>query len=131
VVAMFFGMPTALYPAFARNFGGPSVLGLLYAAPGVGSLVATATSGWTKHVDRHGLAVIVAAAAWGVGILLRGLAPNLPLALAALAVAGAADMARGSFRSTIWDQTIPDGLRGRLAGVEQVSDWSGAVGGGV
>src|SRR5947207_111495 len=27
IVAMFFGMPTALYPAFARNFGGPSVLG--------------------------------------------------------------------------------------------------------
>ena len=127
IVAMFFGMPTALYPAFARNFGGPSVLGLLYTAPSVGSLVATATSGWTKRVHRHGLAVIVAAGAWGVGILLLGLAPNLELALAALAFAGAADMVSGIFRSTIWNQTIPDRLRGRLAGIEQVSYSSGPL----
>jgi len=127
IVAMFFGMPTALYPAFARNFGGPSVLGLLYTAPSVGSLVATATSGWTKRVQRHGLAVIVAAGAWGVGILLLGLAPNLELALAALAFAGAADMVSGIFRSTIWNQTIPDRLRGRLAGIEQVSYSSGPL----
>jgi MFS family permease len=127
IVAMFFGMPTALYPAFARRFGGPSVLGLLYAAPSVGSLIATATSGWTKHVHRHGLAVIVAAGAWGVGILLLGLAPSLPLALAALAFAGAADMVSGIFRSTIWNQTIPDRLRGRLAGIEQVSYSTGPL----
>ena len=124
---MFFGMPTALYPAFARNFGGPSVLGLLYTAPSIGSLVANATSGWTKRVHRHGLAVIVAAGAWGVGILLLGLAPNLELALAALAFAGAADMVSGVFRSTIWNQTIPDRLRGRLAGIEQVSYSSGPL----
>jgi MFS family permease len=127
IVAMFFGMPTALYPAFALEFGGPGVLGLLYAAPSVGSLIATATSGWTKRVHRHGLAVIVAAAAWGVGILLLGLAPNLPLALAALAFAGAADMVSGIFRSTIWNQTIPDRLRGRLAGIEQVSYSTGPL----
>jgi MFS family permease len=127
IVAMFFGMPTALYPAFARNFGGPSVLGLLYTAPSIGSLVANATSGWTKRVHRHGLAVIVAAGAWGVGILLLGLAPNIELALAALAFAGAADMVSGIFRSTIWNQTIPDRLRGRLAGIEQVSYSSGPL----
>jgi MFS family permease len=127
IVAMFFGMPTALYPAFAQNFGGPGVLGLLYTAPSVGSLVATATSGWAKRVHRHGLAVIVAAGAWGLGILLVGLAPNLGLALAALAFAGAADMVSGIFRSTIWNQTIPDRLRGRLAGIEQVSYSSGPL----
>ena len=127
LVAMFFGMPTALFPAFALEFGGPGVLGLLYAAPSAGALLATATSGWTKRVHRHGLAVIVAAAAWGVGILLLGLAPNLPLALAALAFAGGADMVSGIFRSTIWNQTIPDRLRGRLAGIEQVSYSTGPL----
>jgi MFS family permease len=127
IVAMFFGMPTALYPAFAKNFGGPSVLGLLYTAPSIGSLAANATSGWTRRVHRHGLAVVVAAGAWGVGILLLGLAPNLELALAALAFAGAADMISGVFRSTIWNQTIPDRLRGRLAGIEQVSYSSGPL----
>jgi MFS family permease len=127
IVAMFFGMPTALYPAFAKEFGGPAVLGLLYTAPSVGALLATATSGWTSCVHRHGLAVIVAASVWGLGILLLGLAPNLPLALAALVLAGAADMVSGIFRMTIWNQTIPDRLRGRLAGIEQVSYSSGPL----
>ena len=127
IVAMFFGMPQALFPAFANRFGGASVLGLLYAAPSAGSLVATLTSGWTSRVYRHGLGVILAAGAWGVGIVLLGLAPDLPLALAALAFAGAADMVSGIFRSTIWNQTIPDRLRGRLAGIEQVSYSSGPL----
>jgi MFS family permease len=30
-------------------------------------------------------------------------------------------MSSGIFRQTLWNQTIPDGLRGRLAGIEQVS----------
>jgi MFS family permease len=127
MVAMFFGMPQALFPALANRFGGASVLGLLYAAGPAGSLGATLTSGWTARIRRHGLGVIAAAAAWGVGITLLGLAPSLPLALAALAFAGAADMVSGIFRSTIWNQTIPDRLRGRLAGIEQVSYSSGPL----
>jgi len=127
MVAMFFGIPTALYPAFAEEFGGAGVLGLMYAAPSVGSFLATLTSGWTSRVHRHGLAVILAAAAWGVGVTLLGFAPNIELALVALAFAGAADMISGIFRSTIWNQTIPDRLRGRLAGIEQVSYSSGPL----
>jgi MFS family permease len=127
VVAMFFGMPMALFPAFADELGGPGVLGLLYAAPSVGSLLATLTSGWTGRVHRHGLGVIVAAGAWGIGIIGFGLAPNLPLALAGLAFAGGADMVSGIFRGTIWNQTIPDHLRGRLAGIEQVSYSTGPL----
>ena len=127
MVAMFFGMPQALFPALANKFGGAGVLGLLYAAPSAGSLVATVTSGWTSRVHRHGLGVIIAAAAWGVGIIVLGVAPWLWLALGALAFAGAADMVSGIFRSTIWNQTIPDRLRGRLAGIEQVSYSSGPL----
>jgi MFS family permease len=127
IVAMFFAMPQALFPAFAHEFGGASVLGLLYAAPSVGSLLATATSGWTSHVHRHGVAVVVAAAAWGGAIALVGLMSSLWLALLFLALAGAADMVSGIFRSTIWNQTIPDHLRGRLAGIEQVSYSSGPL----
>lgn len=33
----------------------------------------------------------------------------------------------GIFRGTIWNQTIPDHLRGRLAGIEQVSYRSGPL----
>jgi MFS family permease len=127
IIAMFFGMPMALFPAIASEFGGAEVLGLLYAAPSVGSLVATLTSGWVARVHRHGLAIIIAAGAWGVAIVAFGLAPNLPLALVFLGAAGAADMISGVFRGTLWNQTIPDRLRGRLAGIEQVSYSSGPL----
>ena len=131
MVAMFFGMPMALFPALADDLGGAGALGLLYAAPSIGSFVATATSGWTGRVHRHGAAVCVAAVVWGVGITLLGFAPNLPLAVAALVLAGGADMISGVFRSIIWNQTIPDRLRGRLAGIEQVSYSTGPLLGNV
>lgn len=118
--AMFFGMPLALFPALAESFGGASV-GLFYAMPAVGSLAVTLTSGWTSRVSRHGLAVMIAAMAWGLAIIGFGLAGRLWLALLFLALAGAADMVSGLFRMTIWNQTIPDHLRGRLASIEMIS----------
>ena len=124
--AMFFGMPMALFPAVAEGFGGASV-GLLYAAPAFGAMCVTLTSGWAKRVNRHGLCVAVAAACWGAAVVGFGLAGRLWLALVCLAVAGAADMVSGLFRSLIWNQTIPDHLRGRLAGIEVVSYTTGPL----
>ena len=121
IVAMTFGMPMALFPAIAQGLGGPSVLGLLYAAPAVGSFLFFATSGWARHVHRHGMGVIVAATLWGVAIIGFGVAPGLVAALFFLAFAGAADAMSGLYRQLIWNQTIPDSLRGRLASIELLS----------
>jgi MFS family permease len=126
-VAMVFGMPLALFPAIADHLGGPRVLGLLYAAPAVGALLASLTSRWTARVHRHGRAVLGAAAVWGLAIVAFGLSDRFPLALAFLALAGAADGVSGLFRMTIWNQTIPDDLRGRLASIEIVSYTSGPL----
>jgi MFS family permease len=123
--AMFFGMPMALFPQIASGLGGPAILGLLYTAPSVGSLLATVTSGWTRSVRHHGRAIAFAAGSWGVAIVVFGFARSLWLALLGLAAAGAADMISGLFRSTLWNQTIPDSMRGRLAGIEMISYTSG------
>jgi len=131
IVAMFFGMPNAIFPAFAHEFGGAGVLGLMYAAPAVGALAATLTSGWTGGTRRHGAAICLAAAGWGLAITVVGLAPGLALVLAGLAVAGAADTVSGIFRTTVWNQTIPTELRGRLAGIEQVGYSTGPLAGNV
>jgi MFS family permease len=128
---MFFGMPNAIFPAFAHEFGGAGVLGLMYAAPAVGALAATLTSGWTGGTRRHGAAICFAAAGWGLAIAVVGLAPALALVLAGLAVAGAADTVSGIFRTTVWNQTIPTELRGRLAGIEQVGYSTGPLAGNV
>ena len=121
IVAMAFGMPMALFPAIAQGLGGASVLGLLYAAPAVGSFVLFATSGWAPRVHRHGMGVIVAATLWGLAIIGFGLATGLIAALFFLVLAGAADAMSGLFRKLIWNQTIPDSLRGRLASIELLS----------
>jgi len=125
MVAMFFGMPTALFPAIAQGLGGAKVLGLLYAAPAAGSFIVSATSGWTTQVHRHGMGVVLAAVLWGFAIIGFGFAPGLVGALLFLALAGGADMMSGLFRQVIWNQTIPDSLRGRLASIEMLSYTSG------
>jgi Transmembrane secretion effector len=119
--AMFFGAPYAVFPQIAAGLGGPAILGVLYAAPGFGSMAVSATSTWTRHVHRHGRAIALAVCGWGVAIAAFAYAPNLPLAVLALAVAGGSDMVSGIFRMTMWNQTIPARVRGRLAGLEMIS----------
>jgi MFS family permease len=130
IVAMVMAMPIVLFPALATQiFHAPAMLGLLYSAEGVGALIATATSGWTLRVHHHGRAIVIAASAWGGSIALAGLMPSLWLVLVCLIAAGAADMVSGLFRSVIWNQTIPDSMRGRLAGIEMLSYSLGPLGG--
>ncbi len=118
--AMVFGMPRALFPALAVSGfgGGATTLGFLYAAPGAGALAGALTTGWVSRVQRQGLAVILAVIAWGAAITGFGLVHWLPLALVLLAVAGCADVISAVFRSTIIQLAVPDGLRGRLAGLQ-------------
>lgn len=121
---MFFGMPIALFPAMAEGFGGASV-GLFYSMMAVGPLVVALTSGSTARVHRHGLAITLAVVVWGLAIVGFGLARDLWLALLLLGLARAADCVSGLFRMTMWNQTIPDRLRGRLTSIKLISYASG------
>jgi MFS family permease len=123
--AMFFGMPMALFPSIAEGFGRSESVGLLYAAPAVGSLVISLVSGWLGNVNRHGLAITVSAGLWGVAIIFFGLVNSFWLALFFLAAAGGADTISAVYRMTVWNQTVPDYMRGRLAGIEMISYMTG------
>jgi MFS family permease len=120
VNAMVFGMPRALFPALAATVfgGGATTVGLLYSAPGVGALLGALTSGWVGRIRRQGLAVVCAVLVWGLSIAGFGVAHWLPLALVLLAVAGWADVLSAVFRNTIIQFAGPDGMRGRLMGVQ-------------
>ena len=132
LAAMMLAMPVVLFPALAAEvFARPELLGLLYTAETVGALVATALSGWTSRVHHHGRAIVVAAAAYGLMIALAGLMPTIWLVALFLALSGAADMISAVFRGTVWNQTIPEGMRGRLAGIEMLSYSLGPLGGQV
>jgi MFS family permease len=126
IIAMFFAMPQALYPALATIYG-KEYLGVFPASLTIGMLVGSLTSGWTRNVHRHGFWVIISAAMWGVGIIFFGLSDNIWFALVFLAAAGFGDMISGIFRGAIWNQTIPYYLRGRLASIEMISYLTGPM----
>ena len=126
IAAMFFAMPQALYPALAVYFG-EKYVGFFPAALAGGALLASLTSGWTKNVNRHGAMVIIAAVLWGVAIIFFGLSDNIVIALLFISAAGFFDMISGIFRGAIWNNTIPNYMRGRLASIEMMSYLTGPM----
>ncbi|MFC8824358.1 MFS transporter [Streptomyces sp. NPDC057137] len=119
--AMFFAFPLAIFPFLAEDLDAEWALGLMYGAIPLGSVLISLTSGWASKVRRHGLMVVLGAGGWGLAMTLAGWMPNIWLVLFCLMLAGAGDMLSGLGRSTIWNQTIPEELRGRLAGLEVLS----------
>jgi MFS family permease len=127
IVAMTFSMPNLLFPAVAEAFGVPQYLGWLHSAIAVGALLATLSSSWLLTTRRHGMVILFAAGGWSLCMFAFGMSRSFPVALLCLLLAGYADMVSGVFRLTIWNQTIPDALRGRLAGIEMISYLSGPM----
>jgi len=121
LAAMIFAFPVALFPFVAKEFDAPWSLGLLYASTAVGAFLVTVTSGWISRVHRHGRLVAVSAVLWGLCIGLVSIAPGIWWVLIFLMLAGAADMVSGLFRGLIWNQTIPDEVRGRMGSIEMLS----------
>jgi MFS family permease len=119
--AMIFAYPNAMLPFLAAELHAPWSTGLMFAAPSAGAFAVSATSGWMPRIRRHGLAIALAASGWGLAMALVGLAPDVWVALVCLAVAGGSDECSAVFRDTMWKQSIPDHLRGRMAGIELLS----------
>jgi MFS family permease len=126
LAAMFFAMPQALYPALGEIYGRQFV-GVFPAAIATGALLASLSSGWTKYVHRHGLMIMLAALLWGVAITVFGYVENIWLAIGLLILAGFWDGISGIFRGSVWNQTIPNFLRGRLASIEMISYLAGPM----
>jgi MFS family permease len=117
--AMILAHPRSLFPAVAVLWydGDATTTGMLVAAPAAGALLGAVFSGWQGRVRRHGLAVLIAVAAWGLAIAVFGLTRDLRLGLLFLALAGFADTVSMVFRNTMLQAAVPDELRGRLQGV--------------
>ena len=129
LAAMFLAMPMALFPFWADAVGAPWALGLFYSSITFGAVLVTILSGWMRKYPHHGRAVVFGAIGWGVAIVAAGLTDSLPVIITSLVIAGAFDQVSAMFRSFIWNQSIPDELRGRLAGIEMLSYLLGPLGG--
>ena len=119
--AMFFAMPNALFPFWADHIHARWALGLFYSAGILGAIFVTLTSGWMRNYPFHGRAVTFAALGWAVAIALSATTNNLWVVLFFLAAAGASDQISAMMRGNIWNQSIADEYRGRLAGIELLS----------
>lgn len=135
IVAMIFAFPLALFPAMADKWGGAKVAGWLFSAMSVGALIATLFSGWCNKVEHRGRGVIWSAAFWGIFMIGLGFTsnPEYPWifgfwgAFLFLVAAGCADMYSGLFRKVIWNDVVPNSMRGRLSGIEMISYMSGPL----
>jgi hypothetical protein len=131
IIAMVFGMPRALFPQVAhQSFLGPPdgglAFALLFAGIPAGAVLGGVFSGWMSRIRRQGLAVVSAIVVWGLAMTAFGgaigLAPQgrtlmLWVAVLALVVGGAADMASSAFRNSMLMSVASDAVRGRLQGV--------------
>ena len=129
LAAMFFAMPMALFPFWADAIGAPYALGFFYSSITIGAVLVTLLSGWMRNYPHHGRAVVIGALGWGVAIVVAGSTDSLTLVIASLIIAGAFDQVSALFRGFIWNQSIPDELRGRLAAIEMLSYLLGPLGG--
>ncbi|MER7564674.1 MFS transporter [Streptomyces sp. NPDC097941] len=118
--ALTLGLPTALFPQLAAETFHPSDIGVLYAAVSAGGVLAGLFSGAFARVHRHGVAVAVSVGLWGLAVAGFGSAHSLPAAVAWLLPAGGALLALGVFRKTVLQTAVPDGMRGRLQGIDTV-----------
>jgi Arabinose efflux permease len=116
VSATVLAMPIALFPVInAQEYGGSAVtLGLFMPALALGGVLMGALSGRLTRASRQGLVMLVAGAVWGLALAGFGFSHSLWLALPALAVAGAADVASVVSRGTIVQRATPDSFRGRV-----------------
>ncbi|HWU45507.1 MAG TPA: MFS transporter [Humibacter sp.] len=116
VSATVLAMPIALFPVInAEEYGGSaSTLGLFLPALAVGGVLMGAFSGRLTRARRQGALMLVAGIVWGLALAGFGLSHVLWLALPALAIAGAADVASVVSRGTIVQRVTPDAFRGRV-----------------
>ena len=121
MLAMVLAFPVVMLPFVAARFHETYALSLLYCGLPAGALVATLTSAWTRRVHRYGRAIVYSAVVWGLGIALFGYSTSLGLVIVGLAIGGGADAVSGIFRYTMWNESIPPLVRGRMAGIEMIS----------
>ncbi len=122
--AVLLGGITALLPIFARDVldVGPDGLGLMRSAIAVGAVaMALALANLPAQRQPHaGRAIFAGVALFGLAVLAFGLSRSFALSLAALALAGAADMVSVYVRSTVVQLGTPDEMRGRVSAVHML-----------
>jgi MFS family permease len=118
--ATFFASATALLPIFAQDIlqVGATGYGWLFAAPAVGSFLASAALiPLVERIQRRGLSIVWAVAGHGIATIVFGISRTFWLTFFCLALVGATDAVSTVLRNVIRQLETPDRLRGRMTGI--------------
>jgi len=120
--ATFFASATALLPIFAQEIltVGARGLGLLAAAPAVGSVVTGLVMARLGHFRRQGKLVVASVGIFGLATIAFGVSRVFWLSLLMLALTGAADTVSTILRQTIRQLSTPNHLCGRMTSINMV-----------
>lgn len=131
-IQIFLASPYVLIPELVtEHWGGDdAAVGLMYAAPAIGALIAGLASGWIDRCRRLGMLMVLVFAACAVGVAGVGLAPVLWLAVVLMGLVGAGDVIGEILRFTVLSSRTPDALRGRISSLWQAQTTVGDALGG-
>jgi MFS family permease len=119
--SVLFGGATALLPVFARILHvGPEGLGVLRAAPAIGSLIIGLYIAHRPPFRRAGLTLLATVAIFGLCMIAFALSKNFWLSFALLTLSGMADNVSVLIRGTLLQTLTPTELLGRVSAVNQI-----------
>lgn len=120
--AVLFGGATALLPALAHDVLhiGPTGLGLLRTAPGMGAALCSILLAFHPITRRVGAWMFGGVAVFGLGTIVLGSTSTFAVALVALVLMGAGDMVSVYIRHLLVQYETPDEIRGRVSAVNSV-----------
>jgi predicted MFS family arabinose efflux permease len=120
--AVLLGGATALLPVYARDIlhVGPSGLGALRAAPGVGAAVMAIVLAYRPLRKRAGWTLYACVGLFGAATVVFGASTNFGVSIAALIVLGAADLVSVVVRHTVVQLETPPEMRGRVSAVNML-----------
>jgi MFS family permease len=120
--AVLLGGAVALMPIYAKEIlqVGPSGLGLMRGAPGIGAVTTAIFIAFFPIARNAGKMMLYSVCAFGIATVAFGLSTNLPLALVALFFVGATDMVSVIVRGTVVQLSTPDFMRGRVSSVNML-----------
>lgn len=121
-MAVFFGSVRSMLPIIAVDVLGLGAqgYGLLAAAQPTGAVLAGGLLALGREIRRQGLVLLASVALYALATALFGLSTSLALSWLLFALTGAGDTVSSVIRNTIRQVNTPDGLRGRMTGVNMV-----------
>jgi len=117
--ASFFGSSMTLMPIFAVDILkiGPKEMGLLYAAPSIGAILAGLVFPFFSHNKNKGKILVYSIIFYGINIYFFAISRNFYLSIIFMALSGSGDMISAVLRNVIRQMTTPDHLRGRMTAI--------------